>query len=666
MPSRIATLSVVLSVAAVLAISGLVYRRQNPPTAPSLVAHGFETPIPSPASRPADWIGDARCAECHPDVAERYHRTPMGRSFARAAASDDLLLPATVTDANSGLRFTVFRKEGEIVQAESPAEPADAAPIRSESAAWRVGSGEHASAFLWEYDGAVSVLPLAWYGAKGKWGLNPGYELRNRRFDRTVAAGCLACHASFAQREPPAPNRFEFPFESGIGCERCHGPGLSHATKHAEIAHSNGHQRGSSQPADPSIIHPAKLAADRANDVCFQCHLSGDVVLYREGRHEFSFRPGDRLADHRLDFLLKSENDESFGVGSHATRMMASRCYTASDGKLRCVDCHDAHAPHDAETGRTLADRSAAACRQCHSPDACHRPDRSNPADEQRCTACHMPQRPTREAQHLVFTDHRIRRTPPQTFPPPFILPPNATATLGSVWPDVDAGWLAAAQIEAHHSMGPQAPMLKQGVSGLLRANQQENLKPPLRRKLIEGLVSMNSPDEALRWIDQDLARTPDDVELRYFRGVCLDQQMYYEAAITEYERVIEKSPHWQTPWPLLIRLQLFRQRPHEVLQLLDRQEKHLRLDAVAWTQRGLAMRLRGDEPETALAAFDRALQLDPRDTLAWLARADTLIQVGRSDDAIKAYQRVLELVPGHPQAVAGLQRLGAAGSDPP
>ncbi len=78
---------------------------------------------------------------------------------------------------------------------------------------------------------------------------------------------------------------------SGVTCERCHGPGA---------AHVNG----------GAIVNPAKLAPDRRDAVCMQCHLEGNAAIERPGKHLYEFRPGDDLSDY-VRYYIKADNNAS-------------------------------------------------------------------------------------------------------------------------------------------------------------------------------------------------------------------------------------------------------------------------------------------------------------------------------------------------------------------
>src|SRR5205823_14473289 len=112
------------------------------------------------------------------------------------------------------------------------------------------------------------LAPLSYYTRKAAWDLSPGFETgAYRDFLRPVNAECLFCHAASTQSQP-------------ISCEQCHGPADAHGK----------------QPTAP-IVNPAKLSRQRRDDVCYQCHLGGDIRILKPGHTESDFRPGMALQD---------------------------------------------------------------------------------------------------------------------------------------------------------------------------------------------------------------------------------------------------------------------------------------------------------------------------------------------------------------------------------
>ena len=62
--------------------------------------------------------------------------------------------------------------------------------------------------------------------------------------------------------------------------------------------------------------------------------------------------------------------------------------------------------------------------------------------------------------------------------------------------------------------------------------------------------------------------------------------------------------------------------------------------------------------PWRAVEALERALALDPKDTAGRFALANAYASMGRTAEAVRMLEIVLELEPGHAQARDALQRL--------
>jgi tetratricopeptide (TPR) repeat protein len=88
--------------------------------------------------------------------------------------------------------------------------------------------------------------------------------------------------------------------------------------------------------------------------------------------------------------------EDSIELNSAGYRLLASRCFQASPGKLTCITCHPAHS-----FSKTVAEYRAV-CRSCH-PTMHH----GAPLE---CPRCHMPKRLTNDAGGILVTDHRIQR----------------------------------------------------------------------------------------------------------------------------------------------------------------------------------------------------------------------------------------------------------------
>lgn len=94
-------------------------------------------------------------------------------------------------------------------------------------------------------------------------------------------------------------------------------------------------------------------------------------------------------------------------VTSHAANLAESACKRASGDRLWCGWCHDAHS-----TPSNTAQWFRAKCLACHAVSACAEKSVARAAVADSCITCHMPRLPVTDAQHVVYTDHSIRRRP--------------------------------------------------------------------------------------------------------------------------------------------------------------------------------------------------------------------------------------------------------------
>ncbi len=256
-----------------------------------------------------------------------------------------------------------------------------------------VGSGDHARSYLFSVDGFLYEAPVTYFKNSGSWSFSPGYASNGTPYlTRPILPGCLGCHASGVQRIAGTENGYASPafLQGGVACERCHGAGSEHIA------------------AGAPMVNPAKLSADKRDSICEQCHLSGEIRVPKAGKDDLSFRPGERLADVLATFVRSGASQE-LRVTSHVENLAASACKRASGEKLWCGTCHDPHAmPEEAEKAAYYRGK----CLNCHADSDCQATKASRQANGDNCIACHMPRNPPSDVEHVVFTDHSIRRRP--------------------------------------------------------------------------------------------------------------------------------------------------------------------------------------------------------------------------------------------------------------
>jgi hypothetical protein len=198
---------------------------------------------------------------------------------------------------------------------------------------------------------------------------------------------CLYCHVTNHRdfRDPlPAARVGPREADSGIGCERCHGPG-------------GNHLRAIKAGFKENAIVNAGIGGARAIDkLCADCHIVGSPA-------EISSAP-----------------EHPASVRSPGLTLTLSPCYSRSDGGMSCVTCHDPHrddqepsAFYDAKCLRCHATHTSAPGATAGAP-AGSTPPRAKSASvcpvnsARNCVACHMAKVPV-AALHTTLTDHFIR-----------------------------------------------------------------------------------------------------------------------------------------------------------------------------------------------------------------------------------------------------------------
>lgn len=599
-----------------------------------------------------DSLSRESCSECHREIVDSYSASGMSKSWLSATTT-----PAgssseanKVVDSVLGYVYRVSTEGGKISQVEERTD--NSGHILRREALFLVGSGKHAQTMVAVDQGGLCLMPLAWYRHKNAWGLNPGYESNNRRFDRPVLPGCIACHGTTATHLAPSRNRFQLPIANGIGCERCHGDSRQH------VQFWRTHTKDDTSET-ARMVHPGRFDTDRQNDLCMQCHLQGDVVLYRPGHDPLTFRPGDRLREQRYDLLAKTTKTTQLGVGSHGSRMLQSRCYIASQGKMTCIMCHDPHRP--------VSDFSSsyfdAKCATCHQADDCSRGDSNSIANNQTsCVVCHMPQRSSREGVHLVFTDHAIVKRPPDSSAGVNVattLKPNDEVTLVSCWPNHELlpATLGAAYVHFHDTMSPQLPSVQRAV-GLLEETLKLNAGDVESQYWLGSAhVALGNGAKALQSLTEVVQHQPQRHVARFRLGLALELTKDYARALPLYEQLIREIPFWVEPYPRLTQLYLFKQDAASAARIAQ-QQLHYQQDALAYAQLALAHRLNDGSLTESLQHIRRAIQLDPLLPTAYLNRAVISLLSDQNAAALTDFQYVLKLDPQNVQARQAIDAL--------
>lgn len=359
----------------------------------------------------ADFVGNQACASCHNAIFRAYTRTPMAQSSGTVGAQDrtETFDRATFRDARGAYSYTV-RPDYKFEFAQQGA-PQPIAGLRD--LAYFIGSGTAARTFLIDAGGFLFEAPVTYYRNSASWKASPGFQgIDYPYLTRPIAPGCLQCHSSNIQPVTGTLNGYlSKPFlENGVACERCHGAGGDH------VAYF-----GAAQPIPPvrpegaTMVNPAKLAPAARDSICAQCHLSGEVRVSKSGKSESQpLTPGAILADSLTVFVRKGSPSD-LRVTSHVENLDQSACKRASGEKMWCATCHD---PHTVPEPAAKAAYFRGKCLSCHQTQDCGATPQTRRANGDDCTACHMPRGPASDIEHVVFTDHSIRRKPAPTSAP--------------------------------------------------------------------------------------------------------------------------------------------------------------------------------------------------------------------------------------------------------
>lgn len=333
----------------------------------------------------APYVGNAACAGCHNEIYQSYTRSAMSHSSGPAAEN---LIAGDFAHKESGVNYRVYSETGKVWL--SFDRPGDPMAHGKRELLYYIGQGRRGRTYLFSVDGFVFESPVNWYTGRHLWDMAPAHgHDREIPMNLPAVASCLDCHLS--GMSPPvsgSENRYPFPFtaQAGVICERCHGSGA---------AHVNG----------GAIVNPAKLTAERRDQVCMQCHLEGDAAIERAGKHLYDFRPGDDLFDYVRYFTLSGIPSPQLRAASQFEALAQSVCKQKSGNVMSCVSCHD---PHQTVAPENRVAFYRAKCLACHGEKFGARHNSKQPD----CTSCHMPASSSSDVAHTQVTDHRIPLRP--------------------------------------------------------------------------------------------------------------------------------------------------------------------------------------------------------------------------------------------------------------
>ncbi len=575
----------VVVVAALVAVAAVVFfltrdgtdsfSSSRKPGGPIAVAQPASRP---PARRPADesYVGSAKCAECHDEIAETYAEHTM--SYSIAEVPDDRGVE-TVEEAElrpGGVCVYRVRKDEKGWWHAEAAIDEKGEQIYEQwfPISLAIGSGTRGRSYAVERDGILFRSPISWYSGAGKWDLSPGYQPDDeRRFHSRITDECLACHAGRVSDLPDTKQRFGTPvvLEAAIGCERCHGAGKAHVE----------YQEADDPTGDDPILLLSSLEADRQNALCAQCHLVGASRIPRYGYSTWDFLPGDRLDEVFITFVhLGDTVYNPTKAVSQVEQMYSSRCFEASGRKLLCTTCHN---PHELIPEEEKPAWYRQQCLTCHEETSCELElaERKRRHPDDACTRCHMPTVSEINVAHTVQTDHRIVRRPGQA---PRV--PDWTARFGLAFFD-----------HCDRDLPPWE--FKRALGLAVDADLAVHYDPARDVEMQKMLESI-------------LTKVPDDPDVLMALGRGAMRKNDLNAAANYFRRGLRYHPNHEGFLGGMAMVYAEKNQGAKALEMINRYVTINRWDADIWALCADTLKKMGMRNE-AFAAMEKALELNPR-----------------------------------------------------
>lgn len=606
---------------------------------------------PPPPRGDATYIGEAECRHCHLDIATTYEHTGMGRSWYRLTPEvvvEDFTRNNEIEVPGRGLRYRMLERDGRYFMRQFVAR-ADGGEIAVDERelVWVIGSNNHSRSYVTTIGEKLFQAPVCWYPDAALWDLCPGFEHDSRHFAREITETCVFCHNGRMELAGRDVSSYRA-IPEGIGCERCHGPG----SRHAERWRVPGATPSDSR--DDTIVNPRRLSSALRNQVCFQCHLGDSKATTRVTRHDRSlldFRPGQELGEVMVPFHYETPLERDFGISAQADRMILSRCYTESGGRLECITCHNPHVTvyHPDRP----ADLFRRACLRCHDSDDCGeehavRQRGDGPADD--CVRCHMRVAEPDDQLHTTITDHWIRRslevddrerrtslTIRPVFPEQFTRLPDAERefyrgranlllSTRTADPARKGMWLEAARAFGAAIEGGAAT-------------------PDAWFFLGKARGWLGRPREALAAYREVVARDPDHHDGMFALGQTLGSSGDVQGAARVFEQLLSRHPGSGGAIAELGRFRILAGRLAEGVELYTRAIAVEPWNASLYLNRGkgLALMRRFDEAARDAAS---ATRLDPESPDNWVFYEGVMRAAGRGAEAAEA-KAVLERLGG-------------------
>ncbi|MGH7677032.1 MAG: tetratricopeptide repeat protein [Gemmatimonadaceae bacterium] len=361
----------------------------------------------SPAGDRSEFVGSARCADCHASEHEAWQKSPHALAMQKAQATSVLGRFDSTRFRENGVTSTFFRRgERYFVNTQGEDGKLHDYEIR------HTFGVSPLQQYLVDFPrGRMQVLAIAWdtrpaiEGGQRWFSLNPDRRIAPTDDDHWSRRlynwnfRCADCHSTAVRKNyDGGADQYHTTYsEISVGCEACHGPGARHATWAAYPAMIRMLWPGGQLPARLTERHGVAWVRDEGSaiarrtsprttereiETCAQCHSRR--IHIAEG-----YTAGEPLLDYYIPFLIEAGSyypdgqqlDEVYNHGS----FLQSRMYRAG---VTCGDCHDPHSQRLRQPGPKV-------CLQCHDAAVYDGPAHHfhGPQTGATCITCHMPTR---------------------------------------------------------------------------------------------------------------------------------------------------------------------------------------------------------------------------------------------------------------------------------
>ena len=337
----------------------------------------------------------------------------------------------------------------------------------------------------------------------------------------------------------------------------------------------------------------------------------------------------------------------------HVEQMHQSVCYTASQGKLGCISCHD---PHRLPEASAKVQFYRERCMQCHGETDCKLSPaarREQQADDS-CFACHMPRLAT-EIRHAATTDHRIPRTPDaarrQSLPPP--QPPWSPLVA------FDSLVVGSKQYSAKASPPPAAQAKRDDskVASAEAAFADPDAERNFAMALVmgadrhPGIVDAGLLTPANTMLARAIARDPSDLAARQALALVLAKSRRMPQALAQLDQVLAREPNRESALELAASMLSSERRWSSAADLWRRVRDVNPSIARYWTELALCQS-RLANWDACQATCEAAIERFPDSFGARQMLIECHLVAGRTSEAEQEYERLIALDPPKPDSI--------------